>query len=172
MGFPSKRGFQLSATHRFFSGCGLPSCWQCVAHTAGMERPDVAKLLWSRAAPKLPQEGARSARQAVAEARGQAAGPRLMEAPFLPPPLPTREPPLPFAEPRFLFMGKRDNESEPKLWRHRGGGLGRAPHTAACASPQGSCWCSKARQDMAEPPWPCRGPIASSLPAGTPRLPA
>lgn len=34
-------------------------------------------------------------------------------------------------------------------------GLGEHHHNAACASPRGSCWCSKARQDMAEPPWPC-----------------
>ena len=91
------------------------------------------------------------------KAHGQAAGPRLMEASFLPPLLPARGPSLPFAEPQFLFMGKWDNENDPKPWRHWGCGLGRAPHNAACASPWGSCWCSKARQDMAEPPWPCHG---------------
>lgn len=50
------------------------------------------------AALKSPREAAPDAGQAVAEARRQAAGPRLMEAASPPPLLPACGPLLPFAE--------------------------------------------------------------------------
>lgn len=72
-GFPGKRGAQLSAARRLFSGsaaagCGLSLCWRHVVHAKGLERPDMARLLCSvsqltAATPQSPQEAGHGAGQ-------------------------------------------------------------------------------------------------------------
>lgn len=125
-----------------------------------MEEPDAARLLWSpsqftNAALKLPHEASHDAGQVVTEVYGQAAALRLMEVSFLPPLLPACGPSLLFAEPQCLFW----SNGITRMTQSQGGtgkvGLGEHHHNAACASPRGSCWWSKAQQDMAVPLWPC-----------------
>lgn len=50
-----------------------------------------------------------------------------MEVLSLPPVLPACSTSLPFAEPLFLFLVKRDKESDPKPCRHLQRGLGESP---------------------------------------------
>lgn len=171
MVFPGKRGFQLSAARRFFSGsaaagCSLSLCWRHVAHTNGLERPGMARLLWSAsqltaATPESPREAGHGAGQAVAGAHGWAEGPRLMEASFLP--LPAHGPALPWA-----------NGITRVTQSHRGfgEGAGRAPG-AVCAAPGGSAGAPKpsrwwlSRRGRATVLRHRSRPIASSLPSGT-----